>query len=133
MNRYVAILLVCAFAWMSGCSGNGLQDIKGQVTVNGVPVKDGSISFLPPDGKGPTARAIIIEGQYSCKVSPGTKRMEINGFKVVGRRRADPRDMSTPIIDVKEEIVPARYNTATTLTCDVKSGKYTYDFELQSP
>ena len=70
---------VCAFALalcMAGCRGNGLTEIGGTVTYDGQPVQKGSISFLPFDGKGPTAAAIIADGAYSVKVALGRKTGE---------------------------------------------------------
>ncbi len=74
-NHDACLAAVCGFAWMlcvAGCGhGDGLVQIGGGVTYDGQPVKNGTISFLPPDGNGPTAAAIVADGKYSVKVAPG--------------------------------------------------------------
>jgi len=48
--------------WISvGCNG-GKMALKGEVTFNGQPVPEGSISFEPADGKGPVTGGIISAG-----------------------------------------------------------------------
>ena len=44
---------------LGGCGGDGLVEVCGNVTFDGKPVEQGTISFLPVDGEGPTAGALI--------------------------------------------------------------------------
>ena len=66
MERYVMIaLLICCF----GCDKNGefkRASVSGVVTLDGVPVAEGSIIFRPIDGtQGPMAGAVIQNGHYA--------------------------------------------------------------------
>ncbi|MBU4271497.1 MAG: hypothetical protein KKA28_06500, partial [Planctomycetes bacterium] len=69
---------------LGGCGGSRLVEIGGAVTYDGQPVQKGTIAFLPSDGNGPTAAAIIAEGKYTVKVAPGPKQVKIEGYKIVG-------------------------------------------------
>ncbi len=134
-NHDACLAAVCGFAWMlcvAGCGhGDGLMQIGGGVTYDGQPVKNGTISFLPPDGNGPTAAAIVTDGKYSVKVAPGKKQVRIEGFKVVGQRHYVPNDPTSPMVDVQEQILPERYNAKSTLTREIASHAATYDFVLE--
>ena len=119
----VVLLVFCI-----GCGGNRLKEIRGTVAYDGKPVKQGTITLLPPDGKGPTAAAIITDGEYSTKVVLGTKQVKIEAFEVKGMRRY-PGSMM--MCEDRRQILPERYNTKTELTSDITSGVRTYDFTLQ--
>lgn len=121
-RTFVYLLLLLT---LPGC-GSSLLNIEGKVTLNGVPVEQGEIRFIPSGGdKAPSAAAIIAQGHYKVDVAPGTKRIEILGYKVVGQRNIGT------MIDIKEQIVPERYNTRSELTCSIESADETHDFELQ--
>lgn len=105
-----------------------MEEIRGTVMYDGKPVKQGTITLLPPDGKGPTAAAIITDGGYSTKVALGPKQVKIEGFEVKGTRRY-PGSMM--MCEDREQILPERYNTKTELSRDITSSVHTYDFTLQ--
>ncbi len=121
------ILFVC----FAGCGSDGLTEIAGTVTFNGQPVEKGNIAFLPPDGQGPTAAATIADGKYSLKIAPGQKKVNIEGYKVVGQQHLRPNDPKSPVIDTLEQILPPRYNTKSELTREITWGEKTYDFDLK--
>ncbi len=121
------VLLAC----LAGCGSDGLTEISGTVTFNGQPVEKGNISFLPADGKGPTAAATIAAGKYSVKIAPGQKKVAIEGYKVLGQQHLRPNDPTSPKIDSLEEILPPRFNTQTELTREITGDESTYDFDLK--
>jgi hypothetical protein len=127
-SRPVAICSVALLAFCTGCGGDGFKEIRGTVTYDGKPVKTGTIMLLPPDGRGPTAAAIITDGDYSTKVALGPKQVKIEGFEVKGTRHY-PGSMMT--CEDREQILPERYNTKTEVSCDVTPGVRTYDFTLK--
>ena len=116
---------------LGGCGGDGLVEVRGKVTFDGRPVEQGTISFLPTDGKGPTAGALIENGRYTVRAAPGKKKVEIEGYRVIGQQHVFPDDPSSPLVDKTEPIVPEKYNTHTTLTFDVKQSVDDADFDLQ--
>ncbi|MGA2258567.1 MAG: hypothetical protein ABSG53_28210, partial [Thermoguttaceae bacterium] len=96
----------------------------------GLPINKGTITFVPADGRGPTAAEKIKEGQYSARVPPGLYKVQITGFRKVGEERANKGDPNSPMKDIVEPIVPDRYNVASTLTREIKPGRQEEDFLL---
>jgi hypothetical protein len=123
-------IAVCLF--FAGCgSRNGLTEIGGAASYDGQPIRSGTINFLPADGNSPTAAGVITDGKYALKVAPGKKKVQIEAFKIVGRRHLHPNDSKSPMVDVQEQILPERYNAKSELTCEVTSGVRVYDFALE--
>jgi len=118
--------------WLLGCSTDDLVAISGQVTLDGNPLANGTITFVPADGKGPSAGAVIENGSYRVRVAPGSKKVQILGYKNLGQRRHDKNDPSSPMIDINEQIVPERYNKNTELNCEVDPNTGPLDFAIQT-
>ena len=125
-----SLLLLAAAPLCCGC-GSKFSAVTGDVSLGGKPLEMGTISFFPADGHGTTAAAKIDDGQFSASVPPGRYKVQISGFRKTGKRHANQSDPSSPIVDILEPIVPARYNTATTLTCEVQPGQQKMDFPLE--
>jgi hypothetical protein len=124
----VSAMLITTF----GCGNSGPISIHGIVTVDGQPLERGKIDFQPADGKGPTAAAEIKEGKYECSAMPGTKTVRISGGKVAGQHPFTPGNPSSPMVEEIKSLVPSRYNTETTLSCEMLRGTSEYDFKLKS-
>ena len=74
-----ALLLILT----SGCGGSSAS-ISGTVTYGGEPVGDGSITFIPVDGKGPSVGNPIEAGHYEVdNITPGPKLVRIEAYKKV--------------------------------------------------
>jgi hypothetical protein len=105
--------------------------VSGTVTVDGLPVKSGSIVFFPTDGKAATSGSAIVDGHYLATVAPGMSRVEIRVPKVIGQKKAyDTPD--SPMAEITAELLPAKYNDASELTLDVKLGENRQDYELST-
>lgn len=113
-----------------GCGGDGRVKVGGTVTLNGVPIENGTINFRSFDGGRPTAGSWIKGGRYRVSLAPGKMRVEIQGYRQVGQEHAVANDLSSPIVPKLDPIVPARYNTQTTLEIDVKESQDNVDFLL---
>ncbi len=124
---FAATMLLLA----AGCGGDGRVEIGGTVTLDGVPIENGTISFHPADGDGPTAEGLITNGQYALEVAVGKKKVAIQGYKVVGQEHVFPDDPTSPLASKTEPIVAAKYNTESTLTFDVTKSVDDADFDLQ--
>ena len=125
--------LLSALALAAGCGpGAGTGEVSGTVTVDGRPAPPGSsITFVPADGKGPTAGALIEDGKYTARVPVGPSKVQVRAPKTVARKagkQAGPGAGS----DLVEESLPAKYNDSTTLTYDVKPGAQTKDWDLKT-
>ena len=124
-----ALWLLLAAA--TGCSGNGRTSVSGEVTFDGKPLERGSIRLIAVDGNTPSAEAVIHEGRYRLETVPGQKRIEIQGFRVVGmaHRNDDP---SAPLEEITEPIVPAKFNIRSELLQEISHRSATHDFHLTS-
>ncbi|MCY2989920.1 MAG: hypothetical protein NTY19_18920 [Planctomycetota bacterium] len=105
--------------------------LAGTVKLNGQPVTNGTISFVPSDGKVPTAGAIIQAGKYSVEVPLGPKKILISAVQGTGRMQKAYDTPDSPATEITEEIVPACYNSATTLAHDVTANKADLNFDLK--
>ena len=126
-------LLACAAA--SGCDGNRGR-VQGTVTFGGRPVDGGRIFFLPegePVGR-PTVHAIIAQGKYGLPASRGPElgrhRVEIVWHQKPGKPGQAPAEPGLVTDDMKQ-IIPAAYNSRTTLFVDVQRGTNTFSFDLK--
>ena len=133
MGRRAAVL-ACGFALAvltAGCGGPPKADVKGKVTLDGQPLKDGWIEFFPIDGKGQTAAAIIKDGEYQAQTSVCMMKVCVNANKVVGKHKAyDTPD--SPMIEEVKNMIPAKYNTSSELKAEMKAGPNEHNFELKS-
>ena len=130
-------LLCCGtllLAFTLGCAGNAPKSVSGKVTLDGEPVKGGSIVFLPADTAAAKGAAEIIDGSYligaDSGLKPGTYRVEISWFKPTGRKipSADPGFTT----DETREVVPAKYNINSELTANIGAGENEHSFDLKS-
>lgn len=133
--RLLCILVIVSICQMGcGRKGDGPETatVTGQVKLDGTPLAEGGISFMPSDGVGIPSGAKIVNGAYRAEVPLGEKRIEIRAPKVIGQKPAyDAPD--SPKIDIIEEKVPARYNANSELKATVVKGSNTFDFPLETP
>lgn len=118
----LAVLLSAA----SGCNNTGVEKTKvsGKVNLDGAPLADGTIVFLSADKAAPTepASGKITDGQYSVAVPPGSKIVQITSDKVTGKKKRYEGSPNSPEIDNIEQIIPARYNSKSTMKVDIGAG-----------
>ena len=131
------VTCVCLLALtLAGCGDARRQSVRGTVTVDGQPLKEGAIRFIPTeDASGPTAGANIVDGQFEIPKETGTFAGK---FKVqITARRPSSKLMRDPETGQAtrgfEQYIPAKYNTRTELTADVKAGEDNeFTFDLKS-
>jgi len=130
-------------AWllMPGCGGGGLKyemaSVKGTITYKGKPLETGLIRFIPDtkpvEGQvpGKMAFANIEAGTYSIPAERGAtvgrNRVEIISNRETGKSMR----VENSVIPETEQILPAEYNTRSTLTEEVKPGENTFDYQLE--
>jgi hypothetical protein len=132
MRVFLGLALV-ALLGLIGCNRDVAKSrITGEVTLDGSAVEEGSISFAPSDGQGPSAGGLIENGTFSIEVPPGPKKVSITSPEVVGQRKAYETDPNSPMIDIVRERIPAKYNAQTELQYTVPSKADEKNFELQS-
>jgi len=138
LRRLAVTLTMTCFSAALGCSGDGRSEVSGTVKVNGQPVVEGAINFIPIEGNtGAGAGATITDGKYhiprSAGVTPGKNRVELRAFKNTGRKVQDPTGKPGTLADERVMMFPPEFNDRSTLVRDVKSGSDTIDFDIAVP
>lgn len=128
-RRLLGIFFV---AGLLGCGEAAYLDVSGKVTVDGQPVTEGVIQFVPADRQGPTAGARIEAGSYAAQVPPGRKIVQIEGYRKVGEKQYDPADPTSPVLPVTEPIVPERYRGSSELVLEVAESTDDAHFHLKT-
>jgi hypothetical protein len=113
----------------AGCgSGDGLarQAVWGTVQLDGQPVKAGTIQFTPadPSMKDPVSGgAPILDGEYSIDQEIGLVPGKYNVS--ISSAGAPPAGGDAPGsgAQLPKEAIPSKYNTASTLTAEIKPGQ----------
>jgi hypothetical protein len=129
--RWVFLL---AAVFLVGCGGtDGLSrcSVSGKVTLDGAPVEEGSITFVPTEGtSGPMAFGEIADGEYAISADErgpvvGKHKVQIEAYRDSGTKDSG----GAPL---KDQVVPAKYNTQTTLVVEIAEGSGTHNFDLTS-
>jgi len=114
-----------------GCDGpNGPTPVgvSGTVQLDKKPMAEGEIVFSVA-GEVP-ATMEIKEGAFEGKSLPGKAKVEVRQYKMVKQKVTMPGAAPD---SVKQNMLPARYNTATTLSADVtKDGANKFEFSVES-
>jgi hypothetical protein len=124
-------ILACACLLVLSSCESKTGHVTGKIEVDGKPVENGSITFIPADGNGPTAGGIIENGQYAADVPLGNMKVSISYAKVVGKKKIYPTPNS-PEMPITKEALPAKYNEKTELRYEVQPGKNEKNFELST-
>ena len=126
----------CCFATglllLSGCGG-AETSITGRVSLDGKPVPEGSIRFIPMEGtQGADAGAVIRDGKYKVVVkdlASGKYRVSIRGYKHGGKMEPDPLGGS-PIKGTVQIVPPQYQGEDSTLVEEISLGVNRLDFPL---
>jgi len=95
------------------------DSVSGVVTLDGKPIASGSITFFSAEDarQGIQASTSIVDGRYELLVTPGKKQVKISQV-----------EETKP--NVFEDLIPAKYNSKTTLEADVSGENKEFDFPL---
>jgi len=147
MKRKVSVAAVvflgCLLGTVPGCGGSNRAAVKGKVTIDGAPLPNGLIEFMPQDKQsGQPGGSVIENGQYAISAEKGLLagdyQVQIRADRPTGKKVWDGMgDERLPaskknMVDVMESYVPARYNDRTELRAKIEPGKVNVcDFDLQ--
>lgn len=132
MRRAVGVFLVStALACvLSGCQrGPEVGTVKGTIALDGRPVEGGIVRFVPADGNSQPADCVITDGAYTVTMPLGEKKVEIFWAKSASDAPIDTASQGNEKI---VQMIPAKYNTQTTLTHTIVKGEAQQDFALSS-
>ena len=137
-NTLVALSLV-SLCLAGGCNSSGLNvaPVSGTVTLNGKPLPNAHVTFVPKPGlEAPSSDGTTdANGRYSLIISVTDEVGAAVGEHIVqitaSQHTQAPDDDRSYVVD---EPVPARYNAQSTLEFTVPpDGTKTADFALKSP
>lgn len=123
-----AFLVACAAIVLAGCgSSDGKVDVKGTVTFNGKPVKQGTVQFVHSATEADTVT--VTDGAYATRITPGSKKVVVYAFRKTGEFLRDPTDVNSgyPVV---ENYIPPKFNEATEILVDITSQGGLHDFNL---
>lgn len=126
-------LIVWILVGIVGCGSSGppKATVNGAVSLDGVPVPRGAITFTAVDGSTPTSGTEIKDGRYTAEVYLGDMQVSLSYPKVTGKKKAyDTPD--SPYIESTTEVMPERVRQDSELRAAVKSGSNTHDFHIKS-
>src|SRR5438874_241891 len=100
-----------------GCADSGppTAEVSGTVRLDGRPIEEGSIQFIPVEGtRGPSAGAPIEDGKYHIPrkkgVTVGTNRVELRAFKNAGTKIQDPTAPPGVRTEARVQAFPPEFN-----------------------
>lgn len=129
--RFRAAWVVFAVAVVAGCSssaGPKLYPVSGKVTFEGEPVKEGRITFKVGGTAGKGYSAEIKDGAYSAQIEPGKAVVEVTASRLIPGKFDTSNGTKEP---VGEMYIPAKYNSATKLSAEIKPQSNDVPFDLK--
>lgn len=127
----IVLPVLMAAALSSGCAGQ-TPTVSGDVTLDGQPVAEGLITFVPADPQTANVARPIQNGKYSAPIPAGSYKVQINAPRATGQKKKMYAGADAPAVDVIVEAIPERYNTNTELHADIKLGDNKLDWPLKS-
>jgi hypothetical protein len=137
--RYAGFCMLGVLFVIPGCSkGPPVGIVHGTVTLDGNPLEEGSVQLTAVDGHAPTAGAQIVNGKFETNATIAKFRVQIesNVLRTRDGKKVDPNRKIDKFAGNSGEtvvsLVPAKYNTNSTLELDVKAGLNEPQFDLKS-
>ncbi|WP_029629782.1 hypothetical protein [Zavarzinella formosa] len=120
----------------TGC-GQTDQTLAGDVSFDGQPIDDGVVLFVPTDGGGNNRQKVggqIANGKYSIEsgrgLASGKYRVEVTWMKKTGRKSSTGD--GSQLQEDKTQVLPAKFNSQSTLTAEIPAPGNKLDFQLKS-
>lgn len=140
MSRVVSLrsATVIALLALVGCDkgdSHNRQAVSGTASIDGKLIPYGNIEFVPADGQPTTVSMEIKDGKFAMDrkggLAPGKYIIRIQGFDGPPPPPAD--NTEAPLVNQPKVIVPAKFNSASKETAEVKVGdKNEFTFALKN-
>ncbi|GEM_PF-3341904 len=75
---------------------------------------------------------VISEGKFQAKMPAGKYKIAVNAQKSAGSRTQKGFDGKVEVLELKEEMIPERYNTKTELGAQINPGVNQLNLQLKS-
>ncbi|GAA4428991.1 hypothetical protein [Bremerella cremea] len=126
-----AVTTLSLLALLTGCGpDDGLLHVSGTVTLDGQPIENGSISFMPVNG-GSMGGGLIENGQIDARSAPGEMAVQIHAHKTVQVKNPSQEQIERGLTEETVSILPAPYNQQSKLRIKVDSSNHHFDFDLK--
>lgn len=120
---------------LAGCGQDnelGRRAVTGQVTFQGQPLEQGTIRFQPQEAQGVASGAIVRQGKFEILeeqgLPPGKYQVQLSAAGAEGSG-VDPTAPPGESKVVAKELIPATFNTKSTLVVEVvPEGDCQFDF-----
>lgn len=121
---------------LAGCgspTGPELGTVTGIVTLNGKPLSNANVTFVPTESGSPSYGGTDEDGVYHLMFNQHRAGAEIGRHHVLVELREPETDDSGNLVEVRPQTkVPDRYRQSGTLTAEVEQGDNELDFDLSS-
>ena len=137
----ISFLMVLALS-LAGCGDGPSEKIQGRVTLNGDPLPNAAMQFIPIGETGGTGASGMTDkdGNYLLTPHHQAAELAVGEYKVVISRRLNPDgsepDPNTPPIESQAvETLPPHYSDRerTKLRVKIAKDKKQHDFQLEAP
>jgi len=125
-----AASLILLFAGL-GCGGS-TTTVSGEVSLDGTPVENGTITFEPADQKGPVMGGPITNGRYVVTGPPGKKNVLVTASRPTGKKipAGSPAPPGTMVDEIRVFPPPGKHHEPKEV--DLKSGVNAFSVQLTS-
>lgn len=121
------LVLSLLFLNLLGC-GSSLVSVSGQVSYDRQLIEQGEIRFVPAEPRQRGHGAAIAAGEYSLELPAGNYQVQVTASRPVKATKSDPSS-----VGMREDFIPAKYNTQTTLKTTISADQNEdLNFELSS-
>ncbi|MEW4456233.1 carboxypeptidase regulatory-like domain-containing protein [Bremerella sp. JC817] len=132
--KSVCIPLLFSLVVLLGCSSGkpdlDFGEVRGTVQLQGTPLPHATVRFQPSSGR-PSYGKTNEAGEFTLKFMGREWGALVGDHQVAITTEDRIEDPTTGEARWQKEILPARYNTETTLTATVEPGDNVFQFELE--
>ena len=133
LSRLILLSLSITYVGCGSDDGLNRKPIDGKVTVNGVAVPNGSVTFEPLYAGGVGSGAVISQGAYQIAqkdgLPPGKYRVQITGDDGENFAVAEGKMPGDEIMPPKKQLVPKGWKQEIEVA---DAGPFSFDFDIQS-